>query len=77
MQNVTLCNYAVWKFHDFSFTHILREINVGESRSAKTAVFAIFWNLYFANFVNFRLQKMLKFIKIKIQSLSTCETASF
>ena len=26
MQNVTLCKYAVWKFHDFSFTHILREI---------------------------------------------------
>ena len=32
----------MWKFHDFSVRHILREINYGESKSSKTAVFAIF-----------------------------------
>ena len=30
-----------WKFHDFSITQILREINFGESISTKIAVFAI------------------------------------
>ena len=33
--------YTVWKFQDFCITEILREINFGDSRSAKTAVFAI------------------------------------
>ena len=32
---------TVWKFQDFSVIQILREINFGESRSSKTAVFAI------------------------------------
>ena len=30
---------TVWKFHDFSITQILREINVGDSRCAKSAIF--------------------------------------
>ena len=29
---------TVWKFHDFSITQILREINFGDSRSAKSAI---------------------------------------
>ena len=29
---------TVWKFNDFSITQILREINLGESRSAKSAI---------------------------------------
>ena len=33
---------TVWKFQDFSVIQILREINFGQSRSSKTAVFAIF-----------------------------------
>ena len=33
---------TVWKFQDFSITQILREINFGEFRSAKIAVFANF-----------------------------------
>ena len=33
--------YTMWKFEDFSFTQILCEINFGESRSSKTAVFVI------------------------------------
>ena len=32
-------NFTVWKFHDFSITQILREINFGDSRSAKSAMF--------------------------------------
>ena len=32
---------TVWKFQDFSITQILREINFEDSRSAKTAIFAI------------------------------------
>ena len=30
---------TVWKFHDFAISLILREINFGESRSAKFAIF--------------------------------------
>ena len=62
-------NFTVWKFQDFSITQILREINFGEIRSAKTAVFAIFGTLNFVNLVNYSLQKVQKFLKIKIQSL--------
>ena len=28
----------MWKFHDFSITQILREINFGDSKSAKSAI---------------------------------------
>ena len=34
-------NFTVWKFHDFSITHILREIKVGESRFSKIAILAL------------------------------------
>ena len=33
--------YKVWKFHDFSVTQILREINFGVSKRSKNAVFVI------------------------------------
>ena len=59
----------MWKIQDFSITQILREINFGEIRSAKTAGFAIFGTL---NLVNYSLQKVQKFMKIKIQSLQMC-----
>ena len=29
---------TVWKFHDFSITQTLREINFGDLRSAKSAI---------------------------------------
>ena len=45
--------YTVWKFQDFSIAQILREINFGDSRSAKSAVFAIFGALNFVDLVNF------------------------
>ena len=50
----------------FSVTQILREINFGESRSSKTAVFAIFGPLTVGHSVNFSLQKVKKLIKVKI-----------
>ena len=33
---------TLWKFQDFSVIQILREINVGESKSFKIAVFVLF-----------------------------------
>jgi len=53
---LNLC--TVGKFHDFSVIQILREINLGESRSSKTAVFAIFWALKMIRLVDFKLQKV-------------------
>ena len=63
---------TVWKFKDFSVTQIFREINFGESRSAKTAVFAILGALNFHNLVNFSLQKVQKFIKKSQFRASKC-----
>ena len=38
---------TVWKFQDLSVIHILREINFGESRSAKPAIVTHFEPLIF------------------------------
>ena len=61
--------HTVWKYHYFSITQILREINLGESRSAKNAVFAILGALKLVDLMNFSLQKVQKCIEVKIQSL--------
>ena len=37
---ILVSNYTVWKFQDFSITHILRQINFWDARSIKTVVFA-------------------------------------
>ena len=50
--NATVLLKLLWKFHDFSVTQILREINFGESRSAETAIFAIFAALNSVYLVN-------------------------
>ena len=60
----------MWELHEFSITQILREINFGESRSSETAVLAILGALYFANLIDFSLQKVQKCLKAKIQSLA-------
>ena len=70
------CN-VVWKFQDISVNHIFREINFRDSRNSKTAVFAIFGALNFANLVYLSLQKMQNFIKIKFQSLQNCWNGRF
>ena len=56
-------------FHYLPITQILREINFGESRRSKTAVFAFFEALDFVNSVNFIIQKVQNFIKSKIPNL--------
>ena len=59
---------TVWKFQDFSINLILREINFEQSRRCKTAILAIFGALNFCILVNFSLQIMEKFIKIKLRA---------
>ena len=54
----------VWKFHDFSVTQSLREINFVECRRYKTAVSSILGSL---NFVNLVKETFSKKIKWKIQ----------
>ena len=43
----TGCSSTVWKFDNFAITQILREIKIGGSRSAKSAIFAILEALNF------------------------------
>ena len=56
---VVICS-TVCKFEDFSVTQILREINFGDFKSSKTAIFAILGALNFVDLVNFGLQKVIK-----------------
>ena len=59
-----LCaNAQCGNFEDFSVIQILREIKFGQSRSSKTAVFAIFGAMKFVNLTNTSLQKVLELIK--------------
>ena len=51
----------------FSVTQNLREINFGESRGSKIAVFAIVAVLNFV-YLDFRITKVQKFIKIELQT---------
>ena len=50
----------MWKFHDFSITQILREINFGDSRNAKSAISTHLEAL------NFDLHEFLHFLKAEI-----------
>ena len=59
----------MWKFQDFSVTQILREIKFGESKVQRLHFFAILRALNFVELINFRLQKVQKWKKFKIQSL--------
>ena len=47
----------MWKFHDFSVTQNLREVNFGESRSSKTAVLAILGALKMIDLANLAFRK--------------------
>ena len=64
--------YTVWKFHEFSVNSILRESNLGEFKSFKTAVFVILGAMHFVDLVYSSFQKMQKFIKFQIQSSQMC-----
>ena len=52
----------------FFVTQILREINFGESRSSKTAVFAILETLKIVHLVKLQPSKSVKMHKITIQN---------
>ena len=65
-------NITVWKFHDFSVTQILREINFGASRNFKTGVFAILEALNFVNLVTFSMPKTAKIHKNQNSEASKC-----
>ena len=54
----------VWKFHDFSITQILREINLGDSRSAKSAIST------HLDALNFDLYEFLQFLKAGIHLIN-------
>ena len=41
--------HTAWKFQDFSYIQILREINFRECKSSLTTGFAIFWALNFVD----------------------------
>ena len=53
----------MWKVQDFSAIQILREINLGGSRSSTGAVFAIFAGSELGEFYDFQLSKSAKMNK--------------
>ena len=56
---------TVWKFHDFStIIQILREINFGDTTSAKSAVLTHF------RVLNFALKEILPFLKAEIYQIN-------
>ena len=68
-------NSTVWKFQDFSATLILREINFRESKSSKTAIFALLesLNFDFYEFWHFWRFKLTKFRAPKVAKISVLE----
>ena len=64
-------NLEVIKMQVFAIfgAQILREINFGDSRSSKSAVFAILGSLKIVNLLNLSLLKVQKFISIKFWGL--------
>ena len=52
--------FTVWKFQNFAITHILREINFGDSTRAKSAI------LTHLEVLNFAFYEILHFLKTEI-----------
>ena len=65
------------KFHDFFITQILREINFEDSKSAKSAVFAILGDVHFVHLVNVSLQKVQKSIESKFKASKCVKMSDF
>ena len=68
----------MWKFHDFFITQILREINLGDSTSAKSAISTHSDSLYFAfyeimHFLRVKITKLTKFRALKKANLAVLE----
>ena len=67
----------MWIFQDFPVTQILREIIFGESRSSKTAIFAILEALNLVILVNFSLQKVQIFKNQNPEPLNVLKVVDF
>ena len=66
----------MWKFRDFSITYILREINFGDSRSAKSAILTHLEALDFdlTEFLHFfNLPNEQNFVPLKLQKNAISE----
>ena len=68
----------MWKFQDFSVTKILLEINFGDSKSAKSAIFPILKTLNFPfydffTFLRLDFTKLSKFRARKMAKTSVLE----
>ena len=59
---------TVWKFHDFSIPQILREINLWDSRSAKSAYLTDF------DALNGDLCEVLHFLKAEINQINKIQS---
>ena len=59
---------TVWKFHDFSITQILREINVGDARNAKSAI------SIHSEALNLDFYKFLHFLKTEIYQIDKIQS---
>ena len=57
-------NYTMWKFQNFSITHFLREIKVGDSWCPKTVHFRHIYNLWILIFMTVCTFRRLKFTKL-------------
>ena len=68
---------TVWKILYFSITYILREINFGDSRSTKCAIFTHLEALNFDFWYISALKNCSQFNRIKIQSLWKCNNGRF
>ena len=58
----------MWKFHDLSITHILREIKFGDSESAKSAISTL------SEALNFDIYEFLHFLKSKIHQINKSQS---
>ena len=78
LKNIIMDKSAIRTVRKFQgINEILREINFVNSRSTKTAVFAILGAANFVHLINFSLQKVQKLIKIKIQTSKSVKEADF
>ena len=76
---------TVWKFHNFPITQILRKIILGDSRSAKSAIFNTFGGFEFLfffpheflHFLKAQITKVTKFCDPKIARISSFRISRF
>ena len=69
----------MWKFHDFSITQILREINLGDYRSAKSAVLTHLEapNSDFYEFLHFLKAEIYQIAQFRAPKIAKCRGPKF